>query len=304
MQNIIGIDLGGTNIESALVALDGKIIKKYEISTEAKKGTKTVINNIFSSIKHVKQGKIIGIGIGAPGPLDYKTGTVLNPVNLPFRNIPLKKIIQNKFKTKVFLDNDANCFTIAEAVFGQGKKYENVVGITLGTGVGGGIIINKKIYHGRNNAAELGHMTINHDGPKSRCKNHGCIETHIGARGITAIWKELSKGQHFPARLPASTPSSNPYSIYKLAVKGNKKAIETYKKMGYYLGIGLTNIIYALDPDMIVIGGKISNSWKFFSKTMNKTVRDRYFSKPCPIIKSKLKEAGILGAAALVLENK
>ena len=287
MQNIIGIDLGGTNIESALVALDGKIIKKYEISTEAKKGTKTVINNIFSSIKHVKQGKIIGIGIGAPGPLDYKTGTVLNPVNLPFRNVALKKIIQNKFKTKVFLDNDANCFTIAEAVFGQGKKYENVVGITLGTGVGGGIIINKKIYHGRNNAAELGHMTINYDGPKSRCRNNGCIETHIGARGIISIYN-----------------GSNPYSIYKLAVKGNKKAIETYKKMGYYLGIGLTNIIYALDPDMIVIGGKISNSWKFFSKTMNKTVRDRYFSKPCPIIKSKLKEAGILGAAALVLENK
>ncbi|MCH8329111.1 MAG: ROK family protein [Nanoarchaeota archaeon] len=287
MQNIIGIDLGGTNIESALVALDGKIIKKYEISTEAKKGTKTVINNIFSSIKHVKQGKIIGIGIGAPGPLDYKTGTVLNPVNLPFRNVPLKKIIQNKFKTKVFLDNDANCFTIAEAVFGQGKKYENVVGITLGTGVGGGIIINKKIYHGRNNAAELGHMTINYDGPKSRCRNNGCIETHIGARGIISIYN-----------------GSNPYSIYKLAVKGNKKAIETYKKMGYYLGIGLTNIIYALDPDMIVIGGKISNSWKFFSKTMNKTVRDRYFSKPCPIIKSKLKEAGILGAAALVLERK
>lgn len=287
MQNIIGIDLGGTNIKTALVSLDGKIIKKCEIPTQAKKGIKTVINNIISAIKKVKSGSVVGIGIGSPGPLDYKKGIITTPVNLPFRNTPLKKIIQNKFKLPTFLDNDANCFAFAEAVFGQGKKYENIVGITLGTGVGSGIVINKKIYHGRSNAAELGHTTINYGGPKSRCGNNGCIETHVSARGITALYN-----------------SSNPYEIYKLALKGNKKAIETYKKMGYYLGIGLANIIYALDPDIIIIGGKISNAWKFFSKTMNETVKKRYFGKPPKIIKSELKEAGILGAAALVLENK
>jgi len=161
-----------------------------------------------------------------------------------------------------------------------------VVGITLGTGLGGGIIINKKIYHGRNNAAELGHITIDYDGPKSRCKNHGCIETHVAARGIKRIYG-----------------SSNPYSIHKLSAKGNKKAIKTFEKVGYYLGIGLTNIIYAFDPDIIIIGGKISNSWELFNKTMNKAIKERYFSKPCKIVKSNLKEAGILGAAALVLER-
>jgi len=170
--------------------------------------------------------------------------------------------------------------------FGTGKKYENVVGITLGTGIGGGVVINKKIYHGRNNAAELGHITIKYDGPKSRCGNDGCIETHVAARGITRLYGK-----------------SNPYSIYKLALKGNKKAIKAYEDMGHYLGIGLTNIMYAFDPDIIVIGGKISNSWKFFSKSMNKTVKERYFSKPCPIVNSKLKEAGVLGAAGLVLEK-
>ena len=287
MQNIIGVDLWGTNIKTALVTLNGKIIKKYETKTEAKKGSKTIIKNIISSINKVKSGKIKGIGIGSPGPLNYKTGTIINPVNLPFRNIPLRKIIQSKFKLKTFLDNDANCFALAEAVFGQGKKYENIVGITLGTGLGGGLVINKKVYHGRNNAAELGHMTIKYDGPKSRCKNHGCIETHVAARGI----KRLFNG-------------SDPYSIYKLALKGNKEAIKTFDKTGYYLGIGLTNVIYAFDPDIIVIGGKISNSWKFFSKTMNKAVKERYFTKPCKIVKSNLKEAGILGASALVLENK
>jgi len=287
MQNIIGVDLGGTNIKTALVTAKGKIIKKYETPTQANKGSKTIVNNIISSIKKIKSGKIAGIGIGSPGPLNYKTGTVLNPVNLPFRNTPLRKIIQNKFKLKIFLDNDANCFALAEAVFGQGKKYENVVGITLGTGFGGGLVINKRVYHGRNNAAELGHMTINYDGPKSRCKNHGCIETHVAARGIKRIYG-----------------GSNPYSIYKLALKGNKKAIKTFDEMGYYLGIGLTNIIYAFDPDLIIVGGKISNSWNYFSKSMNKTIKEKYFSKPCKIVKSNLKEAGILGAAALVLENK
>ena len=287
MQNIIAVDLGGTNIKTALINSNGKIIKKYETSTEAKKGTKAVINNIISSIKHIKKGKIIGIGIGSPGPLNHKTGVITNPVNLPFRDTPLKDIMEKKLKLKTFLDNDANCFALAEAMFGSGKYYENVVGITLGTGVGGGIVINKNIYHGRNNAAELGHTTIKYDGPKSRCKNHGCIETHVAARGITRMYGK-----------------SNPYSIYKLTLKGNKKAIKTYRDMGYLLGIGLTNIMYAFDPDIIIIGGKISNSWNYFSKSMNKAVKKRYFSKPCKIVKSKLKDPGILGAASLVLENK
>jgi len=286
MEHIIGVDLGGTNIKTALISSNGKIIKKHETPTQVKKGTKAVIDNIISSIRIVKKGKIRGIGIGSPGPLNYKTGVITNPVNLPFKNTPLKDIIGKKLNIRTALDNDANCFTLAEAAFGQGKKYESVIGITLGTGFGGGIVINKKIYHGRHNAAELGHITINYDGPKSRCKNHGCIETHVAARGIVRIYG-----------------GSDPYSIQKLAFKGNKKALGAYDKMGYYLGIGLTNIIYALDPDIIIIGGKISNSWKFFSKTMNKTVKERYFAKPCKILKSNLKEAGILGAAALVLDK-
>ena len=287
MKSIIGVDLGGTNIKTALVSSNGKILKKYEIPTGTEKGTKAVISNIITTIKKVRSGKIIGIGIGSPGPMDYKKGTITNPVNLPFRNVQLRNIIQNKFKIKTFLDNDANCFTLAEAVFGSGKKYNNVVGITLGTGLGGGIVINKKIYHGRNNAAELGHMTIKFDGLKAKSGNDGGIEEYAAARGIKRIFG-----------------GSNPYLIYKLALQGNKKAIRTFEEMGHYLGINLTNIIYALDPDIIVIGGKISNSWKFFFKSMNKTIKKRYFSKPCPIVKSKLKDAGILGAGGLVLESK
>lgn len=286
MQNIIGVDLGGTSIKAGLVSTKGRILKKYEMPTEARKGTKTVIGNIISSINSVKTGKISGIGIGSPGPMDYKKGIIINPVNLPFKNQPLKNIIQNKFKIKTYLDNDANCFALGEAIFGSRKKYENIVGITLGTGIGGGVIINKKIYHGRSNAAELGHMTIKFDGIKARSGNNGDIEEYAAARGITRIFG-----------------GSNPYSIYKLALKGNKKAKKTFEKTGFYLGIEIANLLYAFDPDIIVVGGKISNSWQFFSKSMNETIKKRYFAKPCPIVKSSLKDAGILGAAALVIGN-
>ncbi len=286
MGGIIGIDLGGTNIKAGLVTKKGRIIKDCETATEAEKGTRTVVNNIISAINEVKSGKVSGIGIGSPGPMDYKNGIIANPVNLPFRNVPLKKVMQKKFSLPVFLDNDANCFALGEAIFGAGKKYQNVVGITLGTGVGGGIIIDKKIYHGRGNAAELGHMTIKFDGFKARSGNNGDIEEHVSARGVRRIFG-----------------SSNPYLIYKLAEKGNKKAIKTFEEMGFYLGVGLTNIIYAFDPDIIVVGGKISNSWKFFSKAMHNTIKERYFAAPCRIVKSNLKDAGVLGAAALVVEN-
>ncbi|MBL7056478.1 ROK family protein [Candidatus Woesearchaeota archaeon] len=281
MTNLIGVDLGGTNIKTALVSKTGKILKNYETATG--KTTNEIINNIISAINKVKEGKIWGIGIGSPGPIDHKKGTITKPVNLPFRNVKLKNIIQNKFKVKTFLDNDANCFALAEATFGQGKKYENVIGITLGTGVGGGLVINKKIFHGRNNAAELGHITINHKGSKSKCKNHGCIETHIAARGITKLFDKKAE----------------PKQVCELAKQGNKKAKKTFEEMGSYLGIGIVNIMYAFDPDIIVLGGKISNAQKIFSKSMNREIKTRYFSKPCPIKKSKLKEPGVLGAAAL-----
>lgn len=287
MASIIGIDLGGTTIKCALVSKAGKIIKKYETATEAEKGSSQVVKNIFYAIKKVKSGKISSIGIGSPGPMDYKKGIITNPVNLPFKNIPLKKIIEKKFKISVFLDNDAKCFTLAEAIFGQGKGYENVVGITLGTGLGCGLAINKKNYHGRSNAAEFGHATIDYKGIKSKSGNNGSIEEYVAARGITRLFGSKTE----------------PKEIYNLALKGNKQAIKAYKKMGIYLGIALANIAYNFDPDIIIIGGKISNAWPFFHKKMESEIRKRYFAKPPKIVKSKLKDAGILGAAALVLRN-
>jgi len=291
MQNVIGVDLGGTNTKVGLVTPNGKIIKRTEIKTETEKGSKVVIRNILNSIKKVKSGNIEGIGIGSPGPLDYKTGVILNPVNLPFKNTPLRRIVQDKFNLPTFLDNDANCFALAECLFGEAKGYENIIGLTLGTGIGGGLVIKKRLYHGRGNAAELGHMTIDFHGPKSRCGNNGCIETHAAARGILS----RSKGINIETSL----------DLHKLAIGGNKKALKVFSQIGEFLGIAVTNLIYAFDPDVVVMGGKISNSWKLFSKSMHETIEKRYFSEPCKVVKTKLgRDAGIYGAAALVLERK
>lgn len=279
----VGIDIGGTTIKSALISSSGKIIKRHETQTNAQKGTKSLIKNIFSSIENVKEGEILGIGVGSPGPMDIKKGIITSPVNLPFRNTPLKKIIWKKFKIPVYLDNDANCFALAEAIFGQGKDYKSVIGITLGTGFGGGLIIDKKVYYGRGNAAELGHMSIEHNGLRGKSGNDGSIEEYVSSRGITRMFDGKSEAK----------------DIHALAINGSKKALETYKKMGYYLGTAITNITYAFDPNIIVIGGKISNSWAFFHKSMEEEIKKRYFAKPPKVVRSKLKDAGILGAAAL-----
>ena len=218
MGNIVGVDVGGTTIKSALLSPKGSILRRHEVRTEAKKGAKEIIKRIFSSIEEVKEEGILGIGIGSPGPMDYRKGIITNPVNLPFKNTPLKKIVGGKFKVPVFLDNDANCFALAEALFGQGKPYNNVVGITLGTGFGGGLVIGKKLYYGKGNAAELGHMSIKYDGLKSRSKNTGSIEEYVSSRGI----KNIFDGK------------TEPKNIQNLALNGNKKALETYKKIGFY----------------------------------------------------------------------
>jgi len=154
------LDIGGYKISSALIH-NNRIIKRYTILTEAQKGRKRVLNNILKAINAFYNKKIASINIATAGPFnDLKKG-IVNTVNLPLKNFNLKEFIYKKYKKQVKIDNDAKCFALGEAVFGAGKKYKTVLGITLGTGIGGGLIINKKIYHGKGNATEIGHMIMN-----------------------------------------------------------------------------------------------------------------------------------------------
>lgn len=289
-MNVVGVDIGGTNIEAGLVNARGRILKKVNVKTEAEKGKKIVINNIIAAIEKVIRKDVIGIGIGAPGPLDIKKGVLGKGINIPLNNVPLANIVKNKFKKPVFLDNDANCFTLGETFFGANKGKNNVIGLTLGTGIGGGIVINKKLYHGRNNAGELGHIIIKFDGFKGTNGIRGSLESYIGKKAILRYSKGLTK---------------SPLELYNKAMKGNYKAERVWKNIGRYLGIGITNLVHAFDPDIVVIGGKISKAWRFFHKTMEEEVKKRVLFKPCRIVKTRLGiEANILGAASLVFSAK
>ncbi len=282
----VGVDIGGTNINSGLVK-KGRIIKESTRKTNVKRGKEAVIQNILKCIKEVLSSDTKAIGIGCPGPIDLERGIIKNTPNLPLNNVNLRSIINKKFGIPVFLDNDANCFTLGEAVHGVAKNSNIVLGITLGTGVGGGIVINKKIFHGKGNAGELGHITINFNGPKSKCGNNGCLESYISARAIMKRTIGLNV--------------KNPREIYELAEQKNKKALKILEETGFYLGVGLANLINAFHPEIIVIGGNISNSWKFFKKKLKETIKKRALFNDVKIIKSRLNGSTILGAASLCL---
>lgn len=283
---VIGVDLGGTNIKAALVS-KGRILSKVSVKTRADRGEKTVIANIIKAIDSVKTKDVKAVGIGSPGPLNYKTGMIISAPNLPFRNTKLKSILERKTKLKVEIDNDANCFVLGETIYGAGKGSDNVIGLTLGTGIGGGIILNKKIFHGKLNAGELGHTTINYDGYKSKCGNMGCLETYVSARGI--LRRAGLKGIRV----------NSTKELFELARK-DAKAKQIFKETGFYLGVGITNFSLIFDPDVVVLGGQIADSWRFFAPTMKRTVKQRLLIKPPKILKAKLNEAAILGAASLV----
>jgi glucokinase len=260
----IGLDIGGTNIKSGIV-YNNKIIKKVVIKTGKTK--QQIIQNIISSIEQLDCKNIDFIGVGCPGPADYEKGVILKTPNIPLNGVNIKKILQKKFCKNVKMNNDANCFALGESIR---LKKMNVIGLTLGTGVGGGIIINNKIYSGKGNAGELGHCTINFKAKKSRCGNNGCLEEYISKR---AIIKNYHKD---PDKL---------------------RSKKDWDEIGTFLGIGITNLANTFDPDMITIGGGISNSFNFFQKKMNHQIKKRALNK-VKVVKGS-QDSGILGAANL-----
>ncbi|MBR9691269.1 ROK family protein [Candidatus Woesearchaeota archaeon] len=259
----IGVDIGGTEIKAGIVS-NNKILRKIVVKTGSNK--KEIIKNMLDCVEVLFDKKIEGIGIGSPGPADYSKGVLGDTPNMPLKGVNLKKIVFNKFRKKVVMDNDANCFVLGEAAR---LKKKNVVGLTLGTGVGGGIVINGELYRGRGNAGELGHCTIKFDGKKLGF-NQGSLESYVSAK---AIKRDYGKGP--------------------LDLKSSK----AWKEIGEKLGVGVANLINSFDPDVVVIGGGIAKGFSKFKAGMNKEIMKRVVRK-VPVVKGK-EDSGILGAACL-----
>lgn len=289
---IIGIDLGGTKISGVLATPSGKVLMDVNIPTEAKKGKKVVFKNIKKAIDMLimsKKVKIKAIGIGAPGPILYEKGIVVEAPNLPgWKKVHLKEIFEKEYKVPVFVDNDANCAALAEAWFGAGKFATHFLYMTVSTGIGGGIIINKKLYRGATGSAgEFGHMTIHIDGPKCGCGHYGHLEAHASG---TAMKKKMGM---------------EAVSVELAARQGDKKALKAIEETAHYLAIGIANLVNIFNPEMVVIGGGLSNMKELLFKPIRRDFKKYALTLPAKsvkIVKAKLgNQAGVLGAVALCL---
>lgn len=311
---VIGIDLGGTKINGALADLEGKIISQYTMPTNAAEGEEAVLGRIVMVIEKVMEladkntDSIKAIGIGSPGPLDAKKGIIITTPNLPFRNFQLVKPLVEKFNIPTYLDNDANVAAIGEYMLGAGKGTKNMIYMTVSTGVGGGAILDGKVYRGgTSNALEIGHMTIVPDGPKCNCGNYGCIEALASGTAIARQAKEsIENGEETSLKNYEKVTS---YEVYIEAEKGDKVAREILDRSFNYLGIAVANTITSFDPEMFVIGGGVSQMGSVLFDKVKEVVNKRCFkamSEFCKIVPAGLgTDAGVMGAVALaLLESK
>lgn len=311
----IGVDLGGTTIKLGIVTNTGRLIKKISVRTEAEKGPKKVIDNIIGGINEltaVSNYKISGIGIGCPGVVTPGKGIVENPPNLPgWEKVNIGKIIQQEFKRPVFVDNDANAAAIGELTFGSGKNYKSFIMITLGTGVGGGIVINKKIYHGDFGAAgEIGHISIDFNGPKCNCGSYGCIEAYAGNMYLRErVRTELRKHPESKIWKLINNDLSkvSPRNVQLAAETGDAFAKSVIDELGVHLGSAFASLCNVLDVSVFIMGGGIAGFGKPLFDSIKKTISQRVMAPIRPrvrVLPAKLKnDAGIKGASALVFHH-
>lgn len=300
---IIGIDLGGTNLKIALLDLKYRIRDKKVLTTRAFRSPQKLISAIVYSVNTIladnrlTKERILGVGMGLPGPIDRDKGVVHFFPNIPgFRELSLRKILRQKLNLPVFLDNDAKLMTQGEYKLGNASGFRNVLCLTLGTGVGGGIIISGKLYRGQDNAAgEIGHICLNEKGPRCNCGSSACLEAYIGNNRIIKEARRLFKRN---------------ISLEELSLKArkqNKLALAIWGKVGMRLGLALSSVVNLLNLDAIVIGGGVAKTGGILFDKVRQTLKMRAMSvqaKRVKVLKAKLgSDAGLIGAAILVKEN-
>ncbi len=308
---VVGVDLGGTKIYTALVDLEGNIVKEKTVETLAYEGEQAVMGRIVDTINYVIDGTdkdlIKSIGIGSPGPLDVKNGIILESANLPFKNFEIVKSIKETYDLPTYLDNDANVATLGEFMFGAGKGTENMVFITASTGIGGGAVLNGKLFRGATgNALEVGHMTVSTEGPRCGCGNVGCAEalgsgTAIGKRAKEAVLSNVKTSLKNYDNVTSK-------EVFKEAANGDRVAKKILNTSLTYLGIAVANTITNFDPEKVVVGGGVVNGGDIVIDTIKNVVEERCmaaFVENCTIEKAVLGgKAGVLGAAALAITER
>jgi glucokinase len=316
-QFIVGIDLGGTNIAAGAMPTDGtREIAMRMGPTKAHEGADAVVERIAVMVEDViaqtraetgaERSDFLGVGIGSPGPLDRARGVVIVTPNLGWRDFPLRDEVAKRVNLPATLDNDANCATLGEWWCGAAKGGRNVVGLTIGTGIGGGLILDNKLYHGASDAAgEIGHTTIDSTGRRCKCGNYGCLEAYASGTAIAVRAREVLENDEpsiMNAMVEGDLSRLTAQNVFEASKRGDAVALEVVRDTAHFLGVGISNLINIFNPDTFVIAGGVTQAGDLLFDPLRAEVRRRAFKsavEACRIVPGALPlSAGVVGAVA------
>lgn len=315
---VIGIDLGGSAIRAGSVTKEGHLhhFKRVNIPQERRKDLVLIsITDIVKDIitlENARGNKVVAVGIGSPGIIRMERGIIVTSPNFPgWKNVPLRSLIENSVHLLVSLDNDANAAAFGEKWRGAGQKVKSLVCMTLGTGIGGGIILDGNVWHGAwGMAGEVGHITVNPEGQRCNCGNYGCLEAYSSATGmVKSAIKAIEEGKRTALRRLSGGDSGKITGkmIYDAAAGGDRLSIHVFREAGRYLGIAMANLIHILNPEMIVLTGGVTEAWDLFIPAAREELEKRTYhlsAGKTKILRGKLPgTAGVVGAAGLAWKH-
>ncbi|MBI4342744.1 MAG: ROK family protein [Candidatus Omnitrophica bacterium] len=313
---VIGVDFGGTNIKVGLVTRTGRVLVTEVLPARAHATPARFVDGVGGAVdrllraRAIRRAAVRGAVVGAPGPVDHARGVVHSMVNVPgWREVPLGRLMRRRLGCHSLVENDVNLAALGEWRFGAGRGVDQLACLTLGTGVGGGLIVNGALARGVSGAAgEVGHMVINPDGPRCGCGARGCLEAFIGTAGILRMARRAGFSQRAltPEQLSeAARPHTNQVGVG--ARRDNRASRQVWQEFGRWLGIGVANVVNVLNPERVVIGGGVANAWPFFAPALRRTVRRLALppaARAVTIVQAQLgNHAGIVGAAVLVWDK-
>lgn len=317
-QFVIGVDLGGTKILTALAGMEGHVMAEVKLPTEAGGGQPHVLGQIVRSVEQVlavakvTPEQVRGLALGAPGPLDTKLGIIHFAPNLDWHDVPIRQVLEQRLSIPVLLDNDANLAALGEHVYGAGRGEANMVYITVSTGIGGGLILDGRLYRGfADGAGEIGHMTVLPDGPLCGCGNRGCLEALASGTAIARDARDLAacgRGEQILAAAGGELTNITAITVATAAAAGDTVAASIIAQAVRYLGIGIANIINLLNPSLVVLGGGVMG----IGELVWQNLRLEFQARAPEAVKTSARlaaaelggRAGVMGAVALALLSK
>ena len=308
---VFAADVGGTHIRAAVVDQDGKILLRTKQNTPQANDPDEIVRALVNAVREGEKlgiaNEITAVSVVVPGTVDVEKGMVVRAPNVPSLNgFQLTDALSSELNRSALIENDANAAAVGEMWLGAGRGKRTIVCVTLGTGVGGGIVLDGKLWRGVDGAAaEIGHMCVDpFGGVACGCGSRGCLEVYASATAIVRMTRELKP--RYPESALDEKEELTSQIIFDAGVAGDELALEVFRRMGVYLGIGLANLINILNPEMIVIGGGLANGWQLFEKNMRQQVAERAF----PLLAARVQivraacgdDAGLLGAARLAFD--